>query len=76
MVCSKFSTIALIINKVQKDVWAVSHLYNQNNRFRIGTSFSYLLLLESFGYLTEFMDSCGGSKQMYLINQVCKSHVK
>ena len=33
-----FSTVAFIVNKVQKDVWAVSHLYNQNNRFRIGTS--------------------------------------
>ena len=37
---SLFSTVALIINKVQKDVRAISHLYNENSRFRIGTSFS------------------------------------
>ena len=32
-----FFTVALNVNKVQEDVWAVSHLYNQNNRFRNGS---------------------------------------
>ena len=29
-----FSTVQLIVNKLQKDVWAVSHLYNQTGHLR------------------------------------------
>ena len=29
-----FSTVQLLVNKLQKDVWAVSHLYNQTGHLR------------------------------------------